>query len=93
MEAEMPGPTLTISVTEFKAKCLALFDQLERNKMAKVIITRRGRVVGELTPPVRQMSPLHGAHPGGVTVMEGVDLTGPTFDEDEFDASSGRRRD
>ena len=86
----MSGPTLTISVTEFKAKCLALFDQLERNKMAKVVITRRGRVVGELTPPARQMAPLHGAHPGGVTVMEGVDLTAPTFEEGEFDASSGR---
>lgn len=86
----MSGTTLTISVTEFKAKCLALFDQLERHKMAKVIITRRGRVVGELTPPLRQMTPLHGAHRGGVTVMEGVDLTAPTFDEDEFDAAAGR---
>lgn len=86
----MSDTTLTMSVTEFKAKCLALFDQLERNKMTKVVITRRGRVVGELTTPVRRMTPLHGAGRGSVTIVPGVDLTAPTFDEDEFDAISGR---
>jgi antitoxin (DNA-binding transcriptional repressor) of toxin-antitoxin stability system len=86
----MSDAVVTISVTEFKAKCLSLFDDLERHKVAKVIVTRRGRPVGELTPPQRRHSPLHGAGRGSVTISPGVDLTAPTFDEDEFDSLTGR---
>ncbi len=41
----------TISVTEFKAKCLRIFDQLAAHELDEVQITRRGKVVGVLKPP------------------------------------------
>jgi antitoxin (DNA-binding transcriptional repressor) of toxin-antitoxin stability system len=80
---------VTLSVTEFKAKCLALFDQLESRKVDKVIVTRRGKAVAELAPPAAALPPLHGAHRGSVVVPDGVDLTAPTFADDEFDAERG----
>jgi antitoxin (DNA-binding transcriptional repressor) of toxin-antitoxin stability system len=79
----------TISVTEFKAKCLKLFDALEKRKLRKIIVTRRGKPVGELTPPQTALPPLHGAHRGEAVVAPGVDLTEPVLDEDEFEAAHG----
>ena len=32
---------------------------------------------------------LFGAHPGSVVIAEGVDLTEPVFDPDDFDALTG----
>jgi antitoxin (DNA-binding transcriptional repressor) of toxin-antitoxin stability system len=80
---------VTISVTEFKAKCLALFDDLEGHKVAKVVVTRHGKPVAELTPPVTDMPSLFGAHRDSVSILGDADLTQPTFDEDEFDAEAG----
>jgi hypothetical protein len=85
----MSGTVLTISVTEFKAKCLALFAELESHRLTKVIVMRRGRPVAELTPPNGILAPLFGAHRGSVVVPEGVDLTAPTFEDEEFDAEGG----
>lgn len=85
----MSATVLTLSATEFKAKCLAVFDQLESRKLDKVIVTRHGKPVAELTPPQVALSPLHGAHRGSVKVPEGVDLTAPTFADGEFDAERG----
>lgn len=82
-------PVVTVSVTEFKAKCLSLFDDLEDHRVAKIVVTRHGRPVAELNPPDRTLSPLFGAHPGSVEVVGGYDLTQPTFDDDAFDAESG----
>lgn len=84
----MQEDVLTISVTEFKAKCLAIFDQLERRKLSRVIVKRRGRTVAELVPPSERPPSLWGAHPGSVIVPPGVDLTEPAFDE-PFDAQRG----
>ena len=39
-----------INVTEFKAKCLSLFDEVEAGKIS-ITVTRRGRVVGVISPP------------------------------------------
>ena len=36
---------LEINVTEFKAKCLALFKELEARRYDKVVVTRRGRAI------------------------------------------------
>lgn len=82
-------PVVTVSVTEFKAKCLSLFDDLEDHRIAKIVVTRHGRPVAELNPPDRTLSPLFGAHPGSVEVVGDYDLTQPTFDDDAFDAGSG----
>ena len=39
----------TVSATEFKAKCLAVLDEVERTRHA-VVITKRGKPVAELVP-------------------------------------------
>ena len=84
----MPDQVLTITATEFKAKCLAIFDQLEGRKVSRVVVTRRGKPVAELTPPQHKPPSLWGAHPGSVVVAPGVDLTEPVSDE-PWDAERG----
>jgi antitoxin (DNA-binding transcriptional repressor) of toxin-antitoxin stability system len=79
---------LEISVTEFKAKCLGLFKDLEQRRYSKVVITRRGKPIAELTPPEREVPELWGALKGRVTIPPGVDLTQPVL-EDVPDAESG----
>ena len=72
---------VTIGVTEFKAKCLALFSALEGRKISRVIVLKRGKPVAELLPPATELPSLWGAHPGSVRVAPGVDLTEPALDE------------
>jgi antitoxin (DNA-binding transcriptional repressor) of toxin-antitoxin stability system len=79
---------LTMTATDFKAKCLAIFDELERRKVDRVVVTRRGRPVAELRPARAELPELWGAHRGSVKVARGVDLTAPTFDE-PLDAELG----
>lgn len=42
-----------VSVTEFKAKCIALIAEVESSK-ASVSVTRRGKTVAVLNPPPEQ---------------------------------------
>jgi hypothetical protein len=46
----MSEAVLEINVTEFKATCLALFKELEARRYDKVVVTRRGRPIVQLTP-------------------------------------------
>lgn len=39
----------TVSATEFKAKCLALIDDMNRTKIP-VVVTKRGKRVAEMRP-------------------------------------------
>jgi prevent-host-death family protein len=39
-----------VAISEFKAKCLALLDQVQKTKKP-IRITRRGRPVAEIVPP------------------------------------------
>jgi len=48
----MTVPVLTVSVTEFKAKCLAMLDDLNEHG-GTITITRRGRPLATVTPPRR----------------------------------------
>jgi antitoxin (DNA-binding transcriptional repressor) of toxin-antitoxin stability system len=79
----MPG-IQTISASDFKARCLEILDRLADHTLERVMITKRGRVVGVLSPPdneagaVRQ---LHGFMRGSVVVPPDIDLTEPVADE------------
>ena len=84
----MDGDVLTISATEFKAKCLSLFDELETGKMSRIVITRRGKPVGELTAPKAEVQDIWGAHRGSVIIPPDVDLTEPAYGE-PWDAARG----
>ncbi len=77
----------TISATEFKAKCLDILDRINRRELARVVVTKRGRVVAVLIPPeddAAQIRRLHGFMRGTVVIPAGTDLTEPTIDEPLF---------
>ena len=77
--------SVTISATEFKAKCLKLMDDLEARRIDSVTVTKRGKPTAVVTAPVVQESkPLFGAHRGKIRVIPGVDLTGPVVPLEEW---------
>ncbi len=75
--------TKVVSATEFKAKCLAILDEVD-DKGGTVTITKRGRPVAVLGPVKRRREkPLLGALVGKVRLpknWENIDFT------DRFDA-------
>ena len=85
----MPAPTITAS--EFKAKCLELFDQLAARKLTRLCITKRGRIVAIVTPPdnTEDLGDLHGFMRGSVVAPDGFDFTAPALDE-PLTADQGR---
>lgn len=61
-----------ISAAEFKAKCLALFDEVE-SRRSSFVITKRGRPVARVVPlPKASASSLRG------TLLHEEDLLAPT---------------
>ena len=77
----MDERVLEISASQFKAKCLGLFKDLEAHRYRKVVITRRGKPIAELIEPKREVPDLWGALKGRVKVPPGVDLTEPILKE------------
>jgi hypothetical protein len=59
---------LTISATEFKARCLELLRHLEERE-GVVRVTRHGRVVGELRARVRRFRPILNSWKGKVEIV------------------------
>lgn len=47
----MTETVLRLSASEFKARCLAIFNDLAGRRLDRVIVTRRGLPVAGLTPP------------------------------------------
>jgi prevent-host-death family protein len=89
----MAASEKTVSVTEFKAKCLGLIDGVNSKRLQRVTIVKRGRVVAALVPAApkaaKKSKPFaHGFLKGSVVIPEGLDLTKPTF-EGEIDAEKG----
>ena len=75
----MKDKSLRISATEFKARCLSVFRKLERREYTRVVVTRHGNPVAELTPPRTSLPRLWGVLRGTVSVAPGVDLTAPVI--------------
>ena len=81
----------TLSVTEFKAKCLQLFDRLEAKRLGKITITRRGKPVAVVSGPQAaedEARAVVGSMAGLTIIPDGVDLTAPIF-EGEIAAEKG----
>ena len=81
----------TVNATEFKAKCLEILDRLGAREVDQVIVTKRGRPVGVLTPPPsadQAVRDIHGFMRGSAVVAPDFDLTEPVSTE-AFIADSG----
>ncbi|MEG3087984.1 type II toxin-antitoxin system Phd/YefM family antitoxin [Sphingomonas sp. PB4P5] len=79
--------TIEMSVSEFKAKCLDLFNQIADHRLAGVTVTRHGRPVAQIgPPPVQQqdIDSLFGFLAGSVTLPADIDLTQPVIDMAEW---------
>jgi prevent-host-death family protein len=74
-----------INASTFKAKCLAILDEVERTG-EPVAISKRGRIVARLLPPqpVNELRyPQHGLRGKGATVG---DIVAPAVPPDAWDA-------
>lgn len=82
MTIVMTMVTKTMPASEFKAKCLALMDEVARTGEA-VLITKNGKPVAQLTPVVdvsKPRRPAFGMHKGLVYPIGDVDLDMPVVD-------------
>jgi len=73
-----------VSISEFKAKCLGLIEQVQKTRQP-LRITRHGKPVAEVIPagPDRKRSFL-GRMEGTVEILG--DIVSPVIDLDEFEA-------
>ncbi|HEX5236852.1 MAG TPA: hypothetical protein VFW39_00085 [Sphingomicrobium sp.] len=81
----------TLSVTDFKAHCLELFDRLTKGTLDCIEVTRRGKVVAIVKPPPameEKANSVHGCMKGMALIAPGVDLTEPLAKE-SLDAAEG----
>jgi prevent-host-death family protein len=68
-------PMLTIQASEFKAKCLALMDQVARTGET-IVVTKNGRPVAELRPHRAPRAPsLIGLHKGTIKMHRDIVAT------------------
>lgn len=85
----------SISASSFKAKCLALMDEVARTGES-IVITKNGKPVAQLTPPPRRLGarkPVFGLHQGMVLPIGEVDLDAPVIDPSEWTADAANAAD
>jgi prevent-host-death family protein len=73
----------TVSATDFKARCLALLDDVHENG-GELVITKRGEAVARLVPVASQRRSLSGAWKGLVRLNGDIVHVDRT---DDFEAS------
>ena len=73
-----------VSISEFKAKCLALLEQVNKTKKP-LRITRHGKPVAEVVPPtaVFDRAAWIGSMKGRMEILG--DIISPASDEDEWE--------
>lgn len=69
------GDEISIGVTAFKARCLALIHEVARGKTRRVLLTKRNRPIAAIVPVELESEELWGALRGTVKVTPGTDLT------------------
>ena len=88
---EMTMKAQVMTVTDFKARCLELFDRLTNGSLDCIEVTRRGKVVAVVKPPAlpkEEAQFAHGCMKGMALIAPGVDLTQPVLD-DPIEAAAG----
>lgn len=83
----MAATELTLSVTEFKAKCLGLLEQVGNHTLTRLTITKHGKPLAEIGPPTTGAGGLDGGdwnpfgHMAGRAVFpDGFDPAAAAFD-------------
>ena len=73
-----------VSISEFKAKCLALLEQVRRTRQP-IRITRHGKPVAEVTPPTATVDRAAwiGSMKDSLEIVG--DIISPATDEDEWE--------
>jgi antitoxin (DNA-binding transcriptional repressor) of toxin-antitoxin stability system len=78
----MPTETV-VGVTEFKARCLGLIDDVAQGRTGRIVLRRRNRAVAMIVPVPAELgagepAELWGALRGSVRVAPATDLTAGT---------------
>lgn len=73
----MKNKTRTISVTEFKAKCLSIFDHLDSNG---IIVEKRGKPVAKIMPIKDENFDWIGSMKGKIQIHGDIMSTGIKWD-------------
>jgi len=75
------GPTFSkeVSAGEFKARCLALMDEV-RDSGGEYVITKRGEPVAKLVPVRMERRPLLGSMKGTARIASTSETTAPSMD-------------
>ena len=72
-----------VAISEFKAKCLAILDQVQKTKRP-VRITRRGKPVAEVVPPSpTSRKDIFGFMKGKMEIVG--DIVSPATDPDDWE--------
>ncbi len=74
----------TISISKFKATCLAVLDQVRRSR-EPILVTKRGEPVAEIKPPpLAQLKPWLGSMAGSAEIAG--DIVAPAGSHDAWEA-------
>jgi prevent-host-death family protein len=75
---------IEVAISEFKAKCLALLEQVRRTRQP-IRITRHGKPVAEVVPPtaIADRAALMGSMRGKIEILG--DIISPATNEDEWE--------
>jgi len=73
-----------VSISEFKAKCLALLEQVRRTKQPLRVV-RHGKPVAEIVPPTENVDRMEwiGSMQGSAVILG--DIISPATDEDDWE--------
>jgi prevent-host-death family protein len=75
MAVDNKADEVSIGVTAFKARCLALIDEVAQGKTRRVLLTKRNRPIAAIVAVEHELVELWGAMHGTVKAASGTDLT------------------
>jgi prevent-host-death family protein len=79
----MPMKTKTIPAGTFKARCLAIMDEVA-SKRESVVITKRGKPVAKLVPVENEKDDIFGFFNGKGTIEIKGDIVSPIISPEEW---------
>jgi prevent-host-death family protein len=74
----------TVAISEFKAKCLQLLEQVQKTKQP-LVVTKRGRPIAEVGPVLAPAEPdWMGSMKGRIEILG--DIVSPASDQGDWEA-------